>query len=68
MTELLAEVRALGIAMGSKHQGHYFGFTTNEQAAEAARTAGASVIGCYNRIGPRGWEVAIPDASTEATK
>jgi hypothetical protein len=62
MSGKLKELRALGIAMGSKHAGRLIGFTTDEEAAQKARDLGARVDGCYNATGPRGWEVLIPES------
>lgn len=60
--ELVEQAREIGVAMGNVYAGTVIGWTTDEAQSIACREAGLQVVGGYNRIGPRGWEiVAYPD-------
>jgi hypothetical protein len=72
MTELLAELRGIGLAMGTRYAQTAFtdpetnedhvsvlcvGYTTDEAKAERAREMGATVTGCG---GPSpSWEISL---------
>jgi hypothetical protein len=57
--------RSLGVAMGSRIQGIPIGYTTNEDAAEQLRAAGATVTRCGSPRRQVGWEIVIRPLDTE---
>jgi hypothetical protein len=58
--ELVEQARKIGVAMGSKHGGTIFGWTTDEAKATACSEAGLGITPGYNSVGPVGWEIRAP--------
>jgi hypothetical protein len=58
--ELVEAARTIGLAMGSRLNGHVIGWTTDEWKATECVKAGLSVVAGYNATGTVGWEVRAP--------
>lgn len=59
-------LRDAGIPMRGRHHGSQFGWTTDAQVAETARTIGANVTTVTARDERySGWEISVPPDPTE---
>jgi hypothetical protein len=62
--EVLKQVRALGIKMGSRQLGAFIGYTSDREKSLAAADAGARVMWAGTSSAP-GWEIIAVDDPPE---